>query len=607
MKWRAAGRAADAVSHAVNGYTMPIDRVVARDRIAVQVLVAASLWAAVAVHQGYDFDWDILNYHFYNGFAFVHGRVFANVQPAMLQTYFAPLMDGAFYVLVRWLPPTAVLMIIAVWESLAFPLLFRLSGRLLGGRFRGRAWLVALLVTVLGAAAPISLWEAGSPRGDSTTAMFIVAALRCLTAGFPRTGAPGPAGSAPGSTPGFAAVAGALVGIATGLKLTNAPYGLGLIAALAVQIPAAAHPQARRACYRACAAAACAMAITFLLCYGWWGLMLYRHLGNPVFPNFNQVFRSPYAAPVSYADPAFALPTWHDKLWFPFVRNSVLEPLDPAGLFDLRMAIAVPLCALALLVAPFKKPAPDPGATRARALELALLAFTLASYAAWLLVFPVNRYLVALDLVAPLASVVAVSRLRSGTAAPLAIAAAMALLLPLSAYRTLPLFWLPGDHRHGDAGGYFGVRFAPPPHIGGGVVAMAGDRPTTFVIPFFPRDTVFVRLQGSLQYPVPGFDALSAASTPAARQAVFGNAMGAAICQRLDQANGNLFLLHLAPGDTPHDKAALAYFGVQDAPGPCTAIRSKAAMDITLCPARRMPGPQCQAGGKPPAPRRAAG
>src|SRR5258708_10027859 len=91
------------------------------------------------------------------------------------------------------------------------------------------------------------------------------------------------------------------------------------------------------------AAGGCAMAGVFLLFYGWWGAALLAHLGNPFFPHFNQIFRSDYAAPSAFSDPIFALPTLRDKLLFPFTRISIFGALNWAGLFDLRMAFALPL------------------------------------------------------------------------------------------------------------------------------------------------------------------------------------------------------------------------------------------------------------------------
>jgi hypothetical protein len=122
---------------------------------------------------------------------------------------------------------------------------------------------------------------------------------------------------------------------------------------------------------------------------------------------------------------------------------------------------------------------------------------------------------------------------------------------------------------------------------------MLSDQPTAFVIPFFPDDVTFVRLQGSLQYFYPGFDQLNASSSAAARRTVFRTALGDAICRRLDANKGALFVLRPGP-DTAHDSAAMTYFGITQAPGDCVVIATKTHLQLQLCPAFRSPAPECR-------------
>lgn len=544
-------------------------------------VLGAVAWISIAVWQGYDFEWDVQNYHFYNGFALLHLKMFANVQPAMMQTYFAPLMDAAFYILVRLLPPTAVVVVIAAFQSAIIPILFQSARQLISGG-PARVSLAAALA-VLGAGAPAALYEAGGALGDSTSAVLVLAALLALVTAVARDGA--------GPRPRLLAFAGAFAGGAAGLKLTNMAFAIGLFAALLAAVGLPRGGAAQRAWGIGVAACLAGMGAAFLATYGWWGLILYRHFGNPVFPEFNQFFRSPYAASASFSDPIFALPTWRAKLLFPFLRTSVGGRLDAAGIYDLRMAITLPLCLAGLLANWVRRT--RTGTTADGAAANALLVFVLASYAGWLVMFPTNRYLVAVDMVAPLACVVAALSVWRARAVAWSVTAALAAALPASAATSLPLWWLPGEHRHGNEGGYFGVAFTPPPGLDGAVVAMLGGWPSTFVIPYFPRDTSFVRLQGSMYYFTPATAKLNGPNTQADRRAVFGNAMGAAICRRLGEPDRALFLLRPAP-DTLTDVAAMTYYGIAQAPGACTPITTKSTLHIELCPARRLPVRECE-------------
>jgi hypothetical protein len=552
-------------------------------RLLPHVIAWAGVWMLLAYMQGYDFDWDILNYHYYNGYAFLYGMTFTNLQPADLQTYLHPLADSVFYTLVKHLPPTAVILAIAFFQSLSFPILFCICRRLFADRLPGnRAFWISLVVTILGAMAPVSIAEAGSHRGDTDMAPIILAALLLVIDVLQRPGS---------SSTAKIAIAGALTGFVAGLKLTNAAFAIGLGAAAVAQAFVTSSRGRSTGIIRVLAAYWIASAASFLVFYGWWGALLYFHFGNPFFPYFNQIFHSPFAASTSYEDPAFDLPSWRDKLLFPFVRNSLVGPLNSAGLFDLRMACALPAILLALTASLFRRFRQAPPYFAVPAAEIAILLFVFVSYVCWLLAFPINRYLAAVDLVAPLATILAVSLVWQNRYSIAIGTLVLTIYLPLSAYRTVPLWWLPDSHRHGDDGGYFGVSFTPPPNLDRAVVAMLSDQPVTFVIPFFPRTTTFVRLRSWMMlFPLIAFNDLN---KPAGRAGVFGSAMGRAICQRLDQAGDKLFLLHLRPADTPRDATAMTYFGLADSGGNCTRIPNKSDMELVLCPAKRTARPEC--------------
>src|SRR5262249_54001247 len=131
----------------------------------------------------------------------------------------------------------------------------------------------------------------------------------------------------------YFAGAGGLAGLAAGLKLTNLPFALGIAVAFLCVMLLERSQEGMRMAVRSMVAGGCAMVGVFLLSYGWWGMALLAHFGNPFFPSFNHLFRSEYAAPSAFSDPAFALSTFGDKLLFPFTRISIFGVPDWAGLF----------------------------------------------------------------------------------------------------------------------------------------------------------------------------------------------------------------------------------------------------------------------------------
>ena len=59
------------------------------------------------------------------------------------------------------------------------------------------------------------------------------------------------------------------------------------------------------------------MAVAVILVAGPWWLTLYRGFGSPLFPYFNGLFRSPFAAPVNFNDARFLPRTVAQALFYP--------------------------------------------------------------------------------------------------------------------------------------------------------------------------------------------------------------------------------------------------------------------------------------------------
>ena len=73
--------------------------------LAVSIVLAGI--ASIALRQ--DSNWDLQNYHYYNAWAFVHGRFGLDWAPAQLQSFYSPFLDLPFYALVAAdVPPRVI-------------------------------------------------------------------------------------------------------------------------------------------------------------------------------------------------------------------------------------------------------------------------------------------------------------------------------------------------------------------------------------------------------------------------------------------------------------------------------------------------------------------
>lgn len=354
------------------------------------VPVLLGLWS---VMNGQDDGWDMRNYHLYNAHALMNGRIAVDLAPAGFQTYFNPTIDLPYYFLNRWLPPQLVGFVLGALHGLNFVLLAGIARELIGKHQR-------LVLLLAGACmfAPGFLSELGNTMGDNLTALFVLGALYIVLRhwdGLPRWRA---------GTVLAMAGAGVVMGMSAGLKLTNATYAVALCLAL-LTVPLPWWQRLRLALVFGVGVLG-GMAATA----GWWFVKMWNTFGNPLFPQFNNIFHSPLATENGVIDFYFRPVGWIENLLWPFIFA-----FNTRRVSELPMKLAVwPL--LYLLLAAFavvwllrrRARAGQPGGQRHAAPPTLdpraafTLVFFVAAYVVWMRMFSIYRYLVPLELLAPL-------------------------------------------------------------------------------------------------------------------------------------------------------------------------------------------------------------
>ncbi len=222
--------------------------------------VALLAGAAGSLALGPDANFDLLNYHLYDGFAFLAGRLDRDLAPAGPATYFNPLLDALHYVGIRHFSPKAFAVLFGALQGTNVLLVWAVARTLLGPR---GLWL-APLAALLGATGQNAVSLLGTTFGDNMVSIPALAAVLAIV-GVER--------------PGRArlALAGALGGAAVGLKLTMAAPHVALTL-LATWL---AWRQRRPALL---AAFALGSMVGWGVTNGWWALELWHRLGNPLLP-----------------------------------------------------------------------------------------------------------------------------------------------------------------------------------------------------------------------------------------------------------------------------------------------------------------------------------
>ena len=500
-------------------------------------LAVAALAGAVALRRlGPEADWDLRNYHLYNGFALWQGRVGRDLAPAQLQSFLAPGLDllYAAVLTVANRQPMLLGAILALPQGLAAFLAWCLARRLMPERTPGRAGLAAAaaLIGVTGAA---GLSTFAGAMSEMLPACALLGALLCL-------------GAAPADwRPGWA---GLLAGIAIGLKLTAAPFAVGLAVATLLVRPELGRGRARSAARFA----AGALAGAALFGGAWWG-WLWLRFGDPVFPYFNDLFHSPWTAALADRDTRF-LPhgVWQVlgyPLFWAFGRSTLVSELPVR---DPRIALGW-IAAAGLAWRARREPA-------AGALRGALVVWVVG-YGLCEALFSILRYLVLLEVLSGPLLITLLAPLLARAPARRAVAGGMALAVGLLAVTVVP------DWGHAPPGPRV-VAVRPPVFAPGSLVLLLDPSPMAYVAAFVPASVRFVGADNNLVQPG-GTGRLARAVAAAIR----------------DQ-RGPIWGLE---EDRAIADTTLRAYGLARGPG-CVRVRSNLDGDaIRACPLVRIPPP----------------
>jgi hypothetical protein len=497
------------------------------------VFLTASIAALgiVACKIGISNCWDLRNYHLYDGWAFWTGRGDRDFAAAQLQTYFNPLMATGSYLLLTSVAPWLSAFLLGALQGANVVPLYVLARRFLPQSIAWRTPLAAL-IALAGVCGAIQMRELGGTIADNVVSIPLLCAYALMY-------------SAPPLGARRIAVAGALAGIAAGLKLTAALFVLGLLAAPAFL------GEDRRESRRMTLRVASSVLGGFLLVDGFWLLHLQQAFGNPLYPMFSGFFGGEYAVPFPVRDERFLPHAWLEWLLYPVFWIADPRRVSELRFFDLRIPLAL-LCAPALFWrggdAPLRRP------LRAMAASL------LMAYFSWLVLFGIYRYLAPLEMLAPLVIALAIAAYLSRRATWVASGTLAAIMVTTHTKSEARLEVSGSSFLEIELPASFSAENA--------TIVFAENEPLAFLALGFPPSTHFVRIAGSLLGPPrPEY------------------AMDHEAARRLESAQGGLYAV-LAKPDNARVIEALARQDLA-VTYPCAPIHSNllAPVDtIQLCP-----------------------
>jgi len=440
-------------------------------------------WAAFVIVLGKDTSWDFRNYHWYAPYALFNNRLAVDVAVAHQASWYNPYLDIPFYWLATHFPSWVALAMLGAAQGANVVPLYLLARHSL--RVPDvKLWAGAL--AILGQAGALTLTEFGTTYYDNIMSVLVFAGLAILVVKR-ETLREGPLSKAAG----LALLAGFVTGSAAGLKLPEFPFCIGFAAALLALGGSGRHQAVRLL------AGGLGGALGAALFAAPWMLHVYHLTGNPLFPYWNNYWHSPLALNATYRDLRF-VPTyrpWWQQLFFPVLFSLDWHVADDLGFQDIRVLIAYFAVIAAGLVWALRRQNRDPLATPCA--SAILLAFAAASYLVWLRLFAIYRYIVALEMLAPLLIVAAIGLL-PGTRRTRLIALGVLCFAILVTARSDFLEHAPLDDP------YIQVALPPiadPAHT---MVLMTGDAPMGFIATQLPPAIAVLRIDGWMVQPRDG-------------------------------------------------------------------------------------------------------
>jgi hypothetical protein len=456
------------------------------------------LFGLLSLKFGQDNNWDLRNYHFYNAYAFLNGKVGLDLAPAQMQTYFNPTIDLPYYGLIKVLPGPVVGFIMGVIQGLNFILVVLIARAL----FPTAPNRLPLLLALAGICGNGFLSGLGNTMGDNLMALPVLGSLVLVIHTWPRLRME--SGNA------RVLVAGGVMGLAVGLKLTVAVFALALcLSLLALPLPVVARG-------RLAFLFGVGVVLGIAVAGGHWFWKMWSLYGNPLFPQFNNIFHASLANPISIVDTRFLPNGWFEHLVWPMVFVFDWKRVTETNIVDPIWAVLY--VGSTLLLLKMLKSRQDPMPLRNRpempnGLRPMMVMFVVTSFLVWMMLFSIYRYLVPIELLAPLMLwLLAQKLLPRASAGPVATVALLAIIASNFPHEHWGYVHWARTTISGD------VRAFKDP--GQSIVFTAQyDKPLAWVIPLFPKHLAFVGLASN--FPESGAYRQRIAAMLAARKGPF--------------------------------------------------------------------------------------
>jgi hypothetical protein len=458
------------------------------------LLLLMTFFGLLSVMHGQDACWDLRNYHLYNAYAFIHGRIGWDIAPAMMQSYFNPLLDVFNYSIIMTQTPIITAFIFGSISGITAFLIYQCALILFSNiPISNQKLFYAAIAVILGMSGVAGISQLGTAHNETKIALLIVLSFYSLLCGITK------------SQRYRFMLAGLIIGLAVGLKLTAVAYAIGLFVGLLW------YKKIDKNIFVNVVYFSMSSIIGFLIINGYWMWVLYAHFHNPLFPMMNNIFHSPYAYNLAYDDPRFHFHDWQHFVFFPFYllkENHLVLEVSFGLMRDWRLAVVY---ILAIVYGLFWLV--QTCSSRHQFVEkitpqgrFLLMAF-LVSYVVWMAQYTIYRYAIPLEIYAGLSAVLFISLVNIKNVYKNAFLILVTILVcAMTHYHNWGHI---GFREHSNDITIFRQKnftIVPPVVPHNAVIILLSYSPSTpdplaYVVPFFPPSVRFIGMNNSLLVP----------------------------------------------------------------------------------------------------------
>lgn len=337
----------------------------------------------LAIYFGKELNWDLANYHYYNPISFFQSRWNKDYwPPTLIHVHFTPTLDFLTYFLIHYFPPMTAVFLLGALHGINFWLIYAIAYLLTNKKI-----ILSLLLAGLGLYGPTALAGIGSFQHDNLVSLFVLSFILCQVKLW-QVYASDKAFSYP-----LFLFSGLILGIGVGCKLTTGLFIPAYVLSLTCL------SLSWRFKLKLISLFSVTVTVGIILSSGYWMLFLWQQYQNPIFPLWNGIFHSPYFPSVNWHDQRFLPKTLSQVLFFPFYF-SLDGRTNDVPFRDFRFAICYALVIAFVLQSIVNK-------LLKRKINGSLvmtwfLLFFIFSYLFWQSYFSIMRYIVVLEMLAPL-------------------------------------------------------------------------------------------------------------------------------------------------------------------------------------------------------------